>query len=208
MIDTLDRLNTAKVIAVIRTASVDDALAVCDALVEGGIQAIELTYSVPDVRRAIRLVRERLGTAAIVGAGTLTEVRHAREAAAAGAEFLVAPHLDPHLLAAMLETGLTSLPGVLTPSEAVAAVAHGARAVKLFPAASVGPAHLRALLAPFPSLKVVPTGGVGIANAPDWLAAGAWALGVGGELAPRTLAGDAERNELVERARALLGSLA
>jgi 2-dehydro-3-deoxyphosphogluconate aldolase/(4S)-4-hydroxy-2-oxoglutarate aldolase len=208
MIDTLDRLNDAKVIAVIRAASADQALAISEALVEGGIRAIELTYSVPDVGRAIQLVRAQLGATAIVGAGTLTEMRHAREAAAAGAEFLVAPHLDPHLLHAMLETGLTSLPGVLTPSEATAAVAQGARAVKLFPAASVGPAHLRALLAPFPALKVVPTGGLGIANAAEWLAAGAWALGVGGELAPLTLASDAERDQLVERARALLGSLA
>lgn len=207
MTDTLDRLRAAKVIAVVRAVTPDDAFAVAEALADGGIEAIELTYSVPDVASAIVRVRERLAGRVVVGAGTLTEVRHAQEAAEAGAEFLVAPHLDPPLLVAMLETGLAALPGILTPSEAVSAVARGARAVKLFPAATVGPGHLRALLAPFPSLRVIPTGGIGPANAAAWLAAGAWAVGVGGELAPRMLADEPARAQLVERAQALLSSL-
>ena len=206
--EPLDRLRHAKVIAVLRAATPDDAVAIAEALADGGITAIELTYSTPGVAAALRRVRERLGARVLVGAGTLTDVRHAQEAAAAGADFLVSPHLDARLLEAMLETRLTALPGVLTPSEALAALAHGANAVKLFPADTVKPGHLRALRAPFPTLKVVPTGGVGIANAAEWLAAGAWAVGVGGELAPPTLAGDAARTQLVERARALLASVA
>lgn len=208
MTEALDRLHAARVIAVVRAASPDDAVAIAEALVEGGIVAIELTYSIPEVTTALREVRERLGARAIVGAGTLTETRHAREAADAGAEFLVSPHLDLALLDAMLETCLASLPGILTPSEARTAVAQGAPAVKLFPAVTVGPAHLRALRAPFPSLKVVPTGGIGAANAADWLSAGAWAIGVGGDLAPTTLGGADDRAELVERARALVAALA
>lgn len=202
----LERLREARVVAVVRSASPEDAVAVSEALVEGGIRAVELTYSVPDVTRALRELRERLGGDVLVGAGTLTEERHAREAAEAGAEFLVSPHLDDALLDAMLATGLPALPGILTPSEALAALRGGAEAVKLFPAATVGPAHLRALLAPFPTLKAVPTGGIGAATAAEWLAAGAWAVGVGGELAPRTLAAGS-RTELVERARTLLASL-
>jgi 2-dehydro-3-deoxyphosphogluconate aldolase/(4S)-4-hydroxy-2-oxoglutarate aldolase len=203
----LDRLRTAQVIAVIRAASVDDAVEVASALVEGGIGAIELTHSVPNVTSAIRRVRALVGADVVVGAGTLTDVRQAREVAAAGAEFLVSPHLDIRLLESMLETGLTSLPGIFTPSEAAAALAAGAQAVKLFPAVTGGPAQLRALLAPFPELKVVPTGGIGVADAAAWLAAGAWAIGVGGELAPATLAGDATRDALVQRARALLAAI-
>ena len=205
---TLDRLHAAKVIAVIRAASPDEAVAVTDALVEAGIGAIELTHSVPNVASAIRQVRMRFSPDIVVGAGTLTDERHAREAAAAGAEFLVSPHFDEQLLEAMLETGLTSLPGIFTPSEARAALACGAEAVKLFPAVTAGPDHLRALRSPFPGIKVVPTGGIGIANAAAWLSAGSWAVGVGGELAPATLAGEGARGELVERARALLTSLA
>lgn len=204
---TLERLRAAKVIAVIRTTSPDDAVAVAEALAEGGVGAIELTYSVPNVADAIREVRKRLGSGIVVGAGTLTNNRHAREAAAAGAEFLVSPHLDEQLLDAMLATGLASLPGIFTPSEAAAALRQGAEAVKLFPAVTAGTVHLRALRAPFPEIKVVPTGGIGIANAAEWLAAGSWAIGVGGELAPMMLAGDAARSELVERARALVVSL-
>jgi 2-dehydro-3-deoxyphosphogluconate aldolase/(4S)-4-hydroxy-2-oxoglutarate aldolase len=206
--ETLDRLRDAQVIAVVRSASAADAVAVAEALVEGGVRAIELTYSVPDVARALREVAERVGSRALVGAGTLTEPRQVREAVDAGAEFLVSPHLDARLLEAMLATGLAALPGILTPSEAAAAVAQGAPAVKLFPAVSVGPAHLRALRGPFPALKVVPTGGIGAGSAAEWLAAGAWAIGVGGELAPATLAGPDARERLVERARTLLAALA
>lgn len=202
---TLDRLRDARLVAVLRAESADEAVAISEALVEGGIEAIELTYSTPDVTSAIARVRELVGERVLVGAGTLTEPAHAREAADAGAEFLVSPHLDPALLEAMLATGLAALPGVLTPSEAQAAVRGGAEAVKLFPAATVGPGHLRALLAPFPALKIVPTGGIGSANAAEWLAAGAWAVGVGGELAPRRLG---DRGKLVERARALLAAVA
>ena len=205
---TLDRLRAARVIAVIRAASPADAIAVAEALVEGGIEAIELTYSTPEVTRALREATTRFGSRALVGVGTLTDVRHAHEAAEAGADFLVSPHLAPTLLEAMLETGLAALPGVLTPSEAAAAMAQGAAAIKLFPAATVGPAHLRALHAPFPSLKVVPTGGIGVSNAAAWLREGAWASGGGGDLAPATRADEHARSELVQRARTLLASLA
>ena len=201
----LEQLRAEKLVAVLRAESADEAVAISEALAEAGVGAIELTYSTPDVTGAIARVRELVGEHVLVGAGTLTDPAHAREAADAGAEFLVSPHLDPALLEAMLATGLTALPGVLTPSEAQAAVRGGAEAVKLFPAATVGLGHLRALLAPFPSLKVVPTGGIGAANAAEWLAAGAWAVGVGGELAPRRLD---DRQALVERARALLAAVA
>jgi 2-dehydro-3-deoxyphosphogluconate aldolase/(4S)-4-hydroxy-2-oxoglutarate aldolase len=205
---TLEHLRAARVVAVVRAASASDAVEVAAALAEGGIEAVELTYSTPELPRALRETRARLGSDVLLGAGTLTEPHHAREAADAGAAFVVSPHLDPRLLEAMLETGLPALPGVLTPSEAAAATAQGAPAVKLFPAATVGPQHLRALHAPFPSLKVVPTGGIGAANAAAWLAAGAWAVGVGGELAPSSVGDEAARSALVARAQALLASLA
>jgi 2-dehydro-3-deoxyphosphogluconate aldolase/(4S)-4-hydroxy-2-oxoglutarate aldolase len=203
----LDRLRSAKVVAVLRSATADDAVRIAEALVDAGVRAIEITYSTPDVAAALRRVCEGVGPDILVGAGTLTDAAHAREAAAAGAQFLVSPHLDLRLLEAMLETGLTALPGILTPTEAIAARAHGAPAVKLFPASSVGPAHLRALRAPFPDLKVVPTGGIGAATAAEWLAAGAWAVGVGGELAPAVLDGADARAALTARAQALLATV-
>src|SRR4029453_13240435 len=98
---------------------------------------------------------------------------------------LVSPHVDPVLLDAMLASGRLTLPGVLTPSEVAGALRAGASAVKLFPASTVGVGHLRALLAPFPELQAVPTGGVTIATAREWLDAGAAAVGLGAELMPK-----------------------
>jgi 2-dehydro-3-deoxyphosphogluconate aldolase/(4S)-4-hydroxy-2-oxoglutarate aldolase len=207
MSETLDRLHAAKVIAVVRAASAADAVAVAETLADAGVGAIELTYTTPGATDAIREANERLGGRVLIGAGTVTSEQQLREAAEAGARFVVSPHLDARLLETMLATGLLALPGVLTPSEAAAALAQGAQAVKIFPAVSVGPAFLRALHGPFPELKAIPTGGIGAGDAAEWLAAGAWAIGVGGALAPARLADDRARAELGERARALLAAV-
>jgi 2-dehydro-3-deoxyphosphogluconate aldolase/(4S)-4-hydroxy-2-oxoglutarate aldolase len=206
--DALQRLREARVVAVIRADDGESAVAIADAVVEGGLTAVEITYTTPDAGGAIARARSRLGRDVLVGAGTLTTPAQAAEAAAAGADFLVAPHLDHRLLEAMLATGVLALPGVLSPSEVASALAHGAAAVKLFPASSVGIAHLRALLGPFPGIKVVPTGGISPADAGAWLDAGAWAIGVGGRLAPSRLEGEDARRHVVEQARSLVAGLA
>jgi 2-dehydro-3-deoxyphosphogluconate aldolase/(4S)-4-hydroxy-2-oxoglutarate aldolase len=207
MSETLDRLHGAKVIAVVRAASAADAVAVAETLADAGVAAIELTYTTPGATEAIREANDRLGGRALIGAGTVTSEEQLHEAIEAGAGFVVSPHLDARLLEAMLATGVLALPGVLTPTEAAAALEQGAQAVKIFPAVSVGPAFLRALRGPFPELKTIPTGGIGTADAAEWLAAGAWAIGVGGALAPARLADDRARAELGERARALLAAV-
>jgi 2-dehydro-3-deoxyphosphogluconate aldolase/(4S)-4-hydroxy-2-oxoglutarate aldolase len=129
-------------------------------------------------------VRDGLAADVVVGAGTIRDRDQLDAAVAAGADFLVTPHLDPRLLEAMLATGVPVLPGVMTPSEVAAALDAGAQAVKLFPASTVGPRHLRALRGPFPDLPVVPTGGIGAADVRSWLDAGALAIGAGSELCP------------------------
>jgi 2-dehydro-3-deoxyphosphogluconate aldolase/(4S)-4-hydroxy-2-oxoglutarate aldolase len=206
--DVLERLRAARVAAVIRASDAESAVAIAEALVEGGLTAVELTYTTPRAGEAIAQVQFRLGERVLVGAGTLTTPAQAAEAAAAGADFLVSPHLDYRLLEAMLESDRLALPGVLTPSEVASALAHGAAAVKLFPASSGGTAHLRALFGPFPEIKVVPTGGIAPEDVGTWLEAGAWAVGVGGKLAPRRLEGQGSRHRLVERSRSLLAGLA
>jgi 2-dehydro-3-deoxyphosphogluconate aldolase/(4S)-4-hydroxy-2-oxoglutarate aldolase len=205
---TLQRLRDARVAAVIRADDAESAVAVAEALVEGGLTAVELTYTTPGAGDAIARARSRLGGDVLVGAGTLTTREQVAEATAAGADFLVAPHLDLGLLETMLASGVLALPGVLTPSEVASALAHGAAAVKLFPASSGGTPHLRALFGPFPGVKVVPTGGIDLADVRAWLEAGAWAVGVGGKLAPRRLEGEDARRDLVERTRMLLEGLA
>jgi 2-dehydro-3-deoxyphosphogluconate aldolase/(4S)-4-hydroxy-2-oxoglutarate aldolase len=205
---TLQRLRDARVAAVIRADDAESAVAVAEALVEGGLTAVELTYTTPGAGDAIARARSRFGGDVLVGAGTLTTREQVAEATAAGADFLVAPHLDLGLLETMLASGVLALPGVLTPSEVASALAHGAAAVKLFPASSGGTPHLRALFGPFPGVKVVPTGGIDLADVRAWLEAGAWAVGVGGKLAPRRLEGEDARRDLAERTRMLLEGLA
>ncbi len=208
MADVLQRLREARVAAVIRADDAESAVAVAEALVEGGLTAVELTYTTPDAGDAIARARSRLGRDVLVGAGTLTTREQIAEATAAGADFLVTPHLDHGLLELMLASGVLALPGVLTPSEVASALAHGAAAVKLFPASSGGMPHLRALFGPFPGIKVVPTGGIDLTDVGAWLEAGAWAVGVGGKLAPRRLDDEDTRRTLVARTRSLVRGLA
>jgi 2-dehydro-3-deoxyphosphogluconate aldolase/(4S)-4-hydroxy-2-oxoglutarate aldolase len=206
--DALERLREARVAAVVRADDAESAVAISEALVEGGLTAVELTYTTPQAGEAIARARSLLGGEVLVGAGTLTTADQVAEAAAAGADFLVSPHLDHRLLEAMLDSCLLALPGVLTPTEAASALAHGAAAVKLFPASSGGTAHLRALFGPFPGIKVVPTGGVALEEVGAWLDAGAWAVGVGGKLVPHRLGDASSRRLLVELSRSLLAALA
>jgi 2-dehydro-3-deoxyphosphogluconate aldolase/(4S)-4-hydroxy-2-oxoglutarate aldolase len=178
----LDRIEAARVFAVIRAPSADGAIAAVDALVRGGITGIEITYSTPEVARVLQSVRERHGDAILLGAGTLRTPEQAREATGAGAEFLVCPGLDDVLVAAMLATGAVTMAGALTPTEVMRADALGAHVVKVFPAALGGPAYVKALRGPFPDIAFMPTGGVSAANLQAWLDAGVIAVGAGSEL--------------------------
>lgn len=180
----LVKLRAATVVAVLRAPSAAAAVHATDALMAGGVTGIEITYTTPDAAAAIREVRRRHGDAVHLGAGTVLNPGQAREAVAAGAEFLVSPGTQARLAAAMLETGVTVLSGALTPSEVMAAVGLGVHVVKLFPASLGGPAFLKALRGPFPEVAFVPTGGVDADNLGEWLAAGAVAVGAGGELCP------------------------
>jgi 2-dehydro-3-deoxyphosphogluconate aldolase/(4S)-4-hydroxy-2-oxoglutarate aldolase len=205
--ETLERLRAARAIAVVRARDGAEAVAVADALAAGGLAAIELTFTTPGVAEALPEVRARLGERLLLGAGTITAAEHVRAAAEAGADFLVSPHLDPALLDEMLTSGLLAVPGVMTPSEVAAALRHGASVVKLFPASTVGVSHLKALLGPFPGLKVVPTGGISISSAGEWLAAGAVAVGLGGELLPKRLRDAGAWGEISDNAARLLAEL-
>ena len=199
----LARLREAQAIAVVRARDGAEAVQIAVALAEGGLQAIELTFTTPGAAGAIAEARRLLEPELLLGAGTITGDEQVAAAIEAGADFLVSPHLDPALLEAMLASGRLALPGVLTPSEVAVALRAGAAAVKLFPAASVGVAHMQALFGPFPGLQVVPTGGIGIEAARGWLDGGAVAVGLGSELIPRALR-EARAWDAVARNAALL----
>ena len=196
----LARMQEAGLIAVIRADRADVAVRIAGALLEGGVPAVELTFSTPGAASAIAEVRKTFGDNVLVGAGTIRQLSHVEAAVRAGAQFLVTPHLQPDLLRAMLATNLPVVPGVLTPSEVALALDEGAEVVKLFPASLGGPKYLRTLRGPFPELQVIPTGGIGIADLASWFKAGALAVGIGSEIAPRELVQDGRWAEITRLA--------
>jgi 2-dehydro-3-deoxyphosphogluconate aldolase/(4S)-4-hydroxy-2-oxoglutarate aldolase len=178
----IGRLRDAGVVATLRAPSAESALRAVSALVGGGITAIEVTYSTPDVPTVLRALETEFGDSIMLRAGTVTRAGQAREAVEAGARFLVSPGCVDAIIAEMIQTGVLTCAGAFTPTEVMRALALGAEVIKIFPANLAGPALLKALRGPFPDLLTMPTGGISTASLGDWLAAGALAVGASGEL--------------------------
>ncbi|MEX5717798.1 bifunctional 4-hydroxy-2-oxoglutarate aldolase/2-dehydro-3-deoxy-phosphogluconate aldolase [Geodermatophilus maliterrae] len=170
-------LQEQRVLAVLRGDDAAGVVAAAEVLAGAGIGAIEVTWTVADAERVVTTLRERLPSH-VIGAGTLTTPGEVARAVGAGAQFVVSPGSPAELLDALLGSGVPALPGVLTPGEVVAATAAGATAVKLFPAGAFGPGYLGQLRGPFPTLEVVPTGGIDVPSVGDWIARGALAVGL------------------------------
>ncbi|MET1017291.1 MAG: bifunctional 4-hydroxy-2-oxoglutarate aldolase/2-dehydro-3-deoxy-phosphogluconate aldolase [Leifsonia flava] len=198
---SLATLRSTRVLAVLRAPSAESALRAADALVDGGVTGLEITYSTPDAPAVIRALDEKYGDRIYLGAGTVTTARQAEQAADAGARFLVSPGTRENLTAAMKATGLTVMTGALSPSEVMAAVEYGTDVVKVFPASLGGPAYLKALRAPFPDVPLMPTGGVSPENIDEWFAAGAIAVGAGGDLLAASALAAGDWAEITRRAR-------
>lgn len=179
----LKRIAELGLLAVLRAPDPAGARRAVDALVEAGVLGIEITYSTPDAASVIADIKQSYGDEVLVGAGTLVTYAQVAEAAEAGASYLVSPGLDDEVVASMRATSLSAMAGVLTPTEVMRGVRVGVDVMKLFPGSLGGPSYLRSLRGPFPNVPFMPTGGVSADNVGDWLAAGAIAVGVGGELA-------------------------
>lgn len=185
----MGRICEARLVAVIRAEDADQALRIAEAAIEGGIHVVELTFTVPRVGRAIEALRA--GARGVqVGAGTVLDATAAQAAVGAGAEFLVGPTVDEEVAAAAAAEGVPYIPGGATPTEIHKAMKLGADIIKLFPADTLGTRFLRSLLGPFPSLSLMPTGGITPENLGEWLGAGAVAVGTGGGLTAPARAGD------------------
>jgi len=203
------RIETVGVVPVIRAPSPELALLACEAILAGGISVFEITMTVPDAPAVIRALRTRLGGRALVGAGTVLDAADARACIEAGAEFIVSPGFDPATIAAAHDAGIAAMPGALTPTEVIAAWKAGADIVKIFPASALGGAsYLKALKGPLPQVKLMPTGGVNVNTAKDFLAAGAVALGVGSELVDIAAVKDGRAHVLTERAKEFVAAVA
>lgn len=203
---SLDRLKSTRVLAVLRAPSPVSALRAADALVDGGVTGLEITFSTPDAPAVIRALDEKYGDRIYVGAGTVTTQEQATRAAEAGAKFLVSPGTRENLTRAMKDTGLTVMTGALSPSEVMAAVEYGTDVVKIFPASLGGPAFLKALRGPFPTVPLMPTGGVSPENIDEWFAAGAIAVGAGSDLVSSAALTAGDWAEITRRAEAYAAS--
>ena len=175
-------IGSTRVIAIVRFHEGGDLAGTLAALERGGIDVVEITLDTPG---ALSAVADAASAGRSVGVGTVLTADQVRESADAGARFVVSPGLVPEVVETALELGLEPLPGVLTPSELIAATGLGARVVKLFPVSTGGPALVRALKGPFPDVPLVPTGGVRIDDIGAYLDAGAIAVALGGELVGR-----------------------
>lgn len=199
-IATLERLHKIGLIAVIRGPSLELTLKMVEALVAGGVQGIEITYTTPNALQVVKTLDQTFGERIVLGMGTLTEPAQAQEAAQAGARFLVSPICAAELGSAMVATGMPVMIGALTPTEIYQAHRLGSDVVKIFPGAIVGPAYIKALKGPFPQIEMMPTGGVSAANVGEWFAAGVFGVGAGSELCPTAWAKDGRFTDIIQRA--------
>ncbi len=190
------------IVPVVRTASAEQAIQAVEAIYNGGIRAAEITMTVPGAVRALEKVADRFGGKIMLGAGTVLDPETARICMLAGAEFFVTPALRIATIEMVKRYSKVICPGALTPTEVLTAWEAGADVVKVFPCGNVGGAkYIKALKGPFPQIEMIPTGGVNLETAGDFLKAGACAVAVGGELVDANLLKEEKYDELTARAR-------
>ena len=189
------------VIAVVRLDSADQLIRSAQAIREGGVKVIEFTLTTPNAVEMIREASRVLPDDVLLGAGTVLDPESARAAILAGAQFTVSPSLNPKVIEMCRRYSKVCIPGALTPTEILTAWEHGADIVKVFPATLGGPQYFRDLAGPFPQIRLLPTGGVSLANAGDFIRAGAVAVAAGGNLVDRKAVREGRFEVLVETAR-------
>jgi 2-dehydro-3-deoxyphosphogluconate aldolase / (4S)-4-hydroxy-2-oxoglutarate aldolase len=205
----IHKIGKIGIIPVVRAATVEEANRAVEAICAGGIPIIEITMTVPNAVSLIGEVAQRYGSDVLVGAGTVTSPEQAELCIRAGAEFLVSPGLAVPVLSVAQASDKLAIPGALTPTELMNAHERGARLIKIFPCGNVGgPKYLRALKAPFPTAELIPTGGVSLINAAEFIAAGAFALGVGADLVDSKALRDGNPEQITAVARELVRAVA
>jgi 2-dehydro-3-deoxyphosphogluconate aldolase/(4S)-4-hydroxy-2-oxoglutarate aldolase len=207
--EVLSRIREIGLLPVLRAQSIDEAVALAEAIEAGGVRALEVTMTVPGALEVIRqLARETKGRI-LIGAGTVLDAETARACMLAGAEFIVSPALNLKTIEICRRYGVAVMPGALTPTEVVTAWEAGADVVKVFPCSSLGGAsYLKALKGPLPQIELIPTGGVSLATAAEFLAAGAFALGVGGDLVNSKAIAEGKPEIVTETARKYVAIIA
>lgn len=197
------------IVPVVRTTSSEDAILAIEAIYAGGVRAAEITMTVPGAVRALETVAAKFGDKIVLGAGTVLDPETARICMLAGAEFFVTPSLKVATIEMARRYSKVICPGAMTPTEVLTAWEAGADIVKVFPCGAVGgPKYIKALKAPFPHIEMIPTGGVNLETAGEFLKAGACAVAVGAELVDAKLLKEKRFDLLEERARQFLAVVA
>ena len=203
--ETKQTLEQVGLIPVLRASSIEAGHALVEAMMAGGVTVVEVTMTVPNALTLLRDLKQKHGDRLLLGSGTVTDAAQAEATIEAGAEFVVSPSLHPEVIAATKKLGKVSIPGALTPTEVITAWRAGADYVKVFPCSAMGGAsYLKSLRAPFPELKLIPTGGVTLQTAADFLKAGARALGVGTDLVNAAAIAEGKPGIVTNAARAYL----
>jgi 2-dehydro-3-deoxyphosphogluconate aldolase/(4S)-4-hydroxy-2-oxoglutarate aldolase len=205
--DAVKQIEAGGIIAIIRLSSAADLMPAAEALREGGLTVIEFALTSPGALSALERARTALGRGTFLGAGTVLTKDQAKDAIRAGAEFMVAPNLNPEVLRAGIDAGVPVVPGAFTPTEIVNAWGLGASLVKVFPVSTVGPRYIADLRGPLPHIPLVPTGGVSLQSVGAFIQAGAAAVGVGGELVSQEMLERRAFREITTRAREFVNAV-
>ncbi|MDR3727712.1 MAG: bifunctional 4-hydroxy-2-oxoglutarate aldolase/2-dehydro-3-deoxy-phosphogluconate aldolase [Terracidiphilus sp.] len=210
MIETTQQtIERVGLIPVLRARNADQAHTIVKAMIAGGVTVVEVTMTVPGALDVLKELNTEYGEKLLLGSGTVTTAEEAEATILAGAEFVVSPSFHPEVIEATRALGKLSIPGALTPTEVINASRAGADYIKIFPCSAMGGAsYLKSLLAPFPHLKLIPTGGVTLQTAESFLRAGARALGVGSDLVNLAAVDAGKPETITETARAYLQILA
>ncbi|WP_366248231.1 bifunctional 4-hydroxy-2-oxoglutarate aldolase/2-dehydro-3-deoxy-phosphogluconate aldolase [Terribacillus aidingensis] len=197
--EVLAKINEQAIVAVVRADSPEQAIQISDACIEGGLTAIEVTFTVKDADQVIKQLSAQYteNTDVIIGAGTVLDSTTARLAILEGASFIVSPTFDAETAKLCNLYQIPYLPGCMTIGEIKQAMEAGADIIKLFPGSAFGPSFIKAIKAPLPQANIMPTGGVDLENVGDWLKNGAVAVGVGGNLVAPASTGDYEKITLI-----------
>ena len=207
-IELLNKINESKAVAIIRMADSEKLIKVAEAIYKGGVSAIEITMTTPNALNVIETIAKNMGDTIQIGVGSVLDSETARLAINAGAEFVVSPIFKKEIVETAHRYDKAAMPGAFTPTEILNAWEAGSDVIKVFPADILGMAFFKGVLAPMPQIKLMPTGGVNLDNAGEWLKVGACAVGIGSALLDKKAIAEGNFKKLTENAERMCKSIA
>ena len=201
-IETLSRIQKLGIVPVVRANSADEAVEYCKGLIDGGIDTLEVTFTIPNAIEVFQRLQKELPEDTLIGAGTVLDPTTARLAIMNGGKFVVSPSFDKEVAKLCNRYNIPYMPGCITPADMLTAYEYGVDIIKLFPGSLTGPSYVKAVHGPYPHFQIMPTGGVNLDNVQDWFKAGVVAVGAGSNLVKGS------RQEITEKAKQYLEKIA